>query len=69
MGSCRVDTISHRAASLSPKGIDHKICGNNKELFFTGREKAHDLWKKASSRIKKQMGRQALWKKKLVICQ
>jgi hypothetical protein len=59
---------SHRAAFLSPKSIEHKICGNNKELLFTGREKAYGLQKKASSRIKKKIGSQALRKKKHVSC-
>jgi hypothetical protein len=51
---------SHRAAFLSPKGIKHKICGNNKWLLSTSREKAHGLWKKASPSIKKRTGSQAL---------
>jgi hypothetical protein len=28
-----------------------------------GRERAYGFWKKASSRIKKKIGRQALWTK------
>jgi len=42
-----------------------KIYGNNKGLFIMGREKAYGLWKKAPSRIRKKIGRQALWSKKL----
>jgi hypothetical protein len=38
-----------------------KIYGYNRALSFMGREKAHGLWKKAPSRIKKKIGSQALW--------
>jgi hypothetical protein len=40
-----------------------KMYGKNKELLIIGRERAYGFWKKASSRIKKKIGRQALWTK------
>jgi len=46
-----------------------KIYGNTRKLSFMAREKAYGLSKKAPSRIKKKIGRQALRKKKHVSSQ
>jgi len=59
-----INTDSHRAGCPSPKNDQAKMYGKNKELLIMGQERAHGLWKKAPSRIRKKIGRQALWSQK-----